>query len=1179
MTWQKNIARPNGLKGGACILAACAAGVGFPASLAQAQAFNPTVLAPAAKLPQQRDVAVSVARGRRGLEAPAGAEKKYVTVRSVTIAGAFPELAEQNATLAQKLQGKRLSLAEIYLAVGELQAAYAKAYPLALITAPRPDFANGDVRLSVSDGFIEKLEISGVAENTQELVRERLQPLVGQRHLTAAEFQRRTMLVGTLSGVSGQAATNAGSSQDGWVLALGVVENRVASSTAVTNRLPKQFGTWEFAHSFALNNALGYGEQFAGAVSSSPDFDRYFDGTAKSQAYSMDVAVPIGADGLMAGVGYLNAHSRATPLFSATSPDLLNAGERVTGRFQRAYARIAYPVFLTNDLTLRTQAAYEYITNRNSFLPYPVLFADPLLQGAIYGNDISRDRYSVIRLSSDAKYKLPWLENTTFSGLVLYSNGLGGRADSIDQIFGPPLSRVGASPTFHRLNLKARLDIGLPEEFIFSAIGRYQTSFGQPLMLPENFLLDGSEAVSGFASGTLNVDRGVTARGELMRPVTLEILDYNHLIAPYIFGAWGSGVHENVPVGFHRQLWASTFGGGVRTDTNFTGSPWGESLALEFGRDFSNIPFRESGYRTNVAFNMRYAGNPLAPDAAPASVTGVLKKGPPPSAAPALWQGAYAGLNAGYTWDPRPEIATAGVPVATGIDDFLTLNGALSLYPPFWLASAAGMSGRSMAAGGGSTGGAQIGYNFQADRFVAGFEADLQGSNARTRHGLFNGTDAWDGFTEHVVITTVNHTKNVDWLGTARGRLGYLISPTLLGYGTAGFAYGETRASTFIRQNWGDAGFGFALQASNSTGSYSGFRTGWTIGGGLEWMFAPNASVKAEYLHYDLGSASYALTPLATLLAGGALSNVLAPSARTQFRGDIARVGLNYHFGQSGFETASLVQPSAFGSGFYAGLNAGYGWDTASSVSTVATPAQTGLDGELRGTIGLATAVSATGVAHAPANGAFGGGQAGYNYLVDNYVAGVEADLQGAAMSGRGGYAGAATGAIAGVPLTNMAASAQIEKTLDWFGTLRARGGYLLTPSILLYGTGGFAYGGATIQNQVASLTDGGGIGLRSMSSISALSTARVGWTVGGGVEWKFTPAMSLKAEYLHYDLGHVQFGSGALATSLVTNVPNLAAFTNTTLLNSATRLSGEMARLGVNYHFAPAAALPLLGH
>ena len=66
-----------------------------------------------------------------------------------------------------------------------------------------------------------------------------------------------------------------------------------------------------------------------------------------------------------------------------------------------------------------------------------------------------------------------------------------------------------------------------------------------------------------------------------------------------------------------------------------------------------------------------------------------------------------------------------------------------------------------------------------------------------------------------------------------RGRVGYLITPTLLIYGTGGFAYGQVSA------------FGF-----NTT------PTGWTAGGGVEWMFAPHWSAKAEYLYVDLSNMS-----------------------------------------------------------------------------------------------------------------------------------------------------------------------------------------------------------------------------------------------------------------------------------------------------------------------------------
>ncbi len=1158
---------------GAYCLAACAAGVAWPASMARAQVLNPTVLAPAAKLPQERELQTVASHGRAGLQMPKAADKKFVTVRVVTIAGAFPELAEQNAALVQKLQGKRLSLAEIYQAAAELQAAYSKSFPLATLSAPRPDFADGVVKLDVTDGVIEKLELSAVPERARELVRARLQPLVGQRHLAAAEYQRRTLLVGAIAGVSGQASTTPLDSRDGYSLNVAVVESRVAGASAITNRLPKEYGTWEFAQTFALNNALGLGEQIAGAVSSTPDFERYFSGTSKSEAYSTDVFMPIGADGLVFGAGYLMARSRPSPYFSTLPDELLFAGERVTGRFDRVYARVAYPLFLTTDLTLRIQADAEHINNRYRYRPLPLGFIQPAwapFPSPI--QDVFRDRYNVLRLSADVKYRIPLLENATFAGLIAYGRGLGGRLDSTDFAFGPPLSRLGASPSFDRLNLKGRLDVGLPENFIFSAIGRLQTSFGKPLMIPENFLLDGPEAVSGYASGTLNVDRGVTARAELSRPVNLALLGYNHLVSPYVFGAWGSGVREERSPGFFRHIWAETFGGGVRTDTNFTGTPFGESLSIEVGRDLSNIPFRNSGYRTNVTYNMRFAGDPFAPEATPAAPSGIFKKGPPDEKpASPLWEGFYAGLNAGYTWDPKPEIATAGVPLWTGIDAFFT--GLV----PHWLASANGLRGRAIEAGGGFAGGAQTGYNLQFGKVVAGLETDIQGSNARTRHALTNGGASFFEvdvqnrlFAVEPLATSIDHTKNVDWLGTTRARLGYLVTPRFLAYATGGVAYGEARASTFVRQNWAPfAPLGPFLQSAGATGGYSGFRVGWTIGAGLEWMFAPNLSVKAEYLHYDLGSVNYALSPLVTTLTLTGDTNVILPGAHTQFRGDVVRVGLNYFFGRPAGESPAQA-PAAFAQGFYAGLNAGYGWDASPSVALAAGPIQADIDRAVAGNLAGSMAASATGASSAAANGALGGGQAGYNWLIGNYVLGVEADLQGASQKGRGGFIGFAPNSVAGVPSGASSTAVHSEKTLDWFGTLRMRGGFLVTPSLLAYGTGGFAYGGATVQNLTAHQTESTLLFLQSTGSVGSYSAGRIGWTLGGGIEWKFAPDISLKAEYLHYDLGHAQYGAGVIATEFLGRA-------NKAALTASTRFSGDIARLGLNYHFDPIAVLPAL--
>lgn len=1157
---------------GVTAVAAFAVSAG-PGAIAQERVVNPTVLAPAAKPPQARVVSSVVSRGRAGLQPPPGADRKFVTVRRVTIADAFPELAEANAAFVSRIEGRRLSLAEIYQAAAQLQAAYARAYPLATLFAPEPDFANGDVRLDVRDGVIEEIRLTGVSEPTLALARERLAPLVGKRRLTAEDYQRHVLLVSTLAGVGGQIETQPGAAPDSYVLGGRLEESRIVNSSVVTNRLPQELGTWEFANSFAINGALGLGEQISGSVSSSTDFDRYFSGGAKSQSYSADIGVPLGVDGLTASAGYLSARWRPSPYYSTLGADFIDMGERFNGRYDRVYARLSYPLILTTTMTLRAQAFIEHIDNRYRYSPFPLGFTG--LGAPVF--DTAQDRYGAVRLVAEGSYQLPVLENARVSGLVAYGHGVAGRQESLDFIYGPPLSKIGASPNFNRLNMKARLDVGLPQQFVFSAIGRMQTSFGRPLMLPESFILDGQEAVSGYASGTLNVDRGVTARAELSRPFAVEFLGYNRAVAPYVFASWGSGVRENIPSGLYRHLWAETFGGGLRAETAFVGSPFGESLALEFGRDFSNIPFRQTGYRTNVAYNLRFAGDSFAAWIAPA-----VTKGPAPEANPSLWQGLYAGLSAGYTWDPRPSIVTTGSPLLGNVDAILDAIINTPPTPPYWYAAALSAGGKAPRSGGGYIGGGQAGFNFQSGRVVAGVEADLQGANTRVREGFSKTSAALLGL--DAVSSAVSHTKNADWLGTARGRLGYLVTPTLLGYATAGLAYGQTRASSYIAQNWDIGGlFGPLLQSSGSAGAASWLRAGWTIGAGLEWMFAPNASLKAEWLHYDLGSARYGLSPLSTVLrlADADAANVSAMSAQTQFRGDLVRLGLNYHFGRGGLDAAS-TPPAAFTSGFYAGLNAGYGWDSARSVVSRGALALDTLDQQLflaplPLTLGPASAAVASGVARVAANGAFGGGQGGYNFVHDRFLVGAEADMQGAAMSGRGGFAATAPFSLGGDILGATAVSTSIEKTIDWFSTLRARAGYLVTPSLVAYATGGLAYGGVTLDNRVAHLTDGFPY-YQSIGGIGHFSGTRFGWSAGGGVEWKFAPTMSLKAEYLYLDLGQAQARS-AMADVVYpfVNSPDRQLYANVATIGAKARFGAQTARVGVNYSFDPGALLPIL--
>ena len=93
----------------------------------------------------------------------------------------------------------------------------------------------------------------------------------------------------------------------------------------------------------------------------------------------------------------------------------------------------------------------------------------------------------------------------------------------------------------------------------------------------------------------------------------------------------------------------------------------------------------------------------------------------------------------------------------------------------------------------------------------------------------------------------MNAKASLDWLGTTRGRVGFVATPDnrLMIYGTGGVAYGGGSSSFNVYD---------ATQGSFWNGNPSSTRTGWTIGGGVEYAITNNITIKGEYLYADLGS-------------------------------------------------------------------------------------------------------------------------------------------------------------------------------------------------------------------------------------------------------------------------------------------------------------------------------------
>jgi outer membrane immunogenic protein len=134
-----------------------------------------------------------------------------------------------------------------------------------------------------------------------------------------------------------------------------------------------------------------------------------------------------------------------------------------------------------------------------------------------------------------------------------------------------------------------------------------------------------------------------------------------------------------------------------------------------------------------------------------------------------------------------------------------------------------------------------------------------------------------------------------------------------------------------------------------------------------------------------------------------------------------------------------------------------------------------------------------------------------------------------------------------------------------------------LWPSVLVYGTGGLAAG--SVSGSVGLSTTNAGylaIGRSPAWGISnTYSEGRAGWAAGAGVEWMFTPALTLKGEYLYYDLGNATAPIGASSSVILAGFPGAPSPWFTNISTVSTRYVGNILRVGLNYKFNGFPAFP----
>jgi outer membrane immunogenic protein len=283
----------------------------------------------------------------------------------------------------------------------------------------------------------------------------------------------------------------------------------------------------------------------------------------------------------------------------------------------------------------------------------------------------------------------------------------------------------------------------------------------------------------------------------------------------------------------------------------------------------------------------------------PALAADMAVKAPLPPPAPVYsWTGFYVGGNIGGSWgDANTDLAGTGsfrTPVATTFFGFVDSNKARL---------------------DGVIGGGQLGYNYQfSPQWVLGFEADIQGSGER---GSSQSTDLFTvplclagngvsclAFGPPIPATALTgYQAKIDWFGTVRGRLGFLVGDQLLVYGTGGLAYGRVAVSgnTSVNTTFGNPAFGGGPITANAAFANSRTNTGFSVGAGAEGRFSywlpPNWTWRVEYLYLDLGSLNTTTTfAAASKPTVGFLGMAGTMTTHTHFTDNILRVGLNYQF-------------------------------------------------------------------------------------------------------------------------------------------------------------------------------------------------------------------------------------------------------------------------------------------
>jgi outer membrane immunogenic protein len=250
------------------------------------------------------------------------------------------------------------------------------------------------------------------------------------------------------------------------------------------------------------------------------------------------------------------------------------------------------------------------------------------------------------------------------------------------------------------------------------------------------------------------------------------------------------------------------------------------------------------------------------------------------------WTGFYVGGHAGYGWSKFDDIDEGN------LVGFFTGDSFTSPEPK------------------GFVGGFHAGYNWQvSSMLVLGIEGDFSFSNMKKDQTLnvAGARDVLSPFIDGVACFHCDLQDNlnvkIDSLASIRARLGFLVAPSFMLYGTGGAAWAETKVDVNGSATWTQSpdliparrGVQFANISASGDKTFSG----WVIGGGGEYMLTRNILLRVEYLHYDLGSKTVTVDGNVNRIAlpgFPVVTGAVSADVKTSLTTDVIRGGVSFKF-------------------------------------------------------------------------------------------------------------------------------------------------------------------------------------------------------------------------------------------------------------------------------------------